>query len=94
MVGWAMSDNLSTGATIIPTWNMAIKENEITKELIFHSRCSQYVSYRFANILESYKGLIKQFKSRKGNCWDNAVVESFFKSMKVEWIYKHNYLWP
>ncbi|WP_245234962.1 integrase core domain-containing protein, partial [Tamlana crocina] len=29
--------------------------------------------------------------SRKGNCWDNAVAESFFKSLKVEWIYRHSY---
>ena len=29
--------------------------------------------------------------SRKGNCWDNAVAESFFKSLKVEWVYKHKY---
>mgnify|MGYP003683017307 CR=1 FL=1 len=29
--------------------------------------------------------------SRKGNCWDNAVAESFFKSLKVEWIYRHTY---
>ena len=30
--------------------------------------------------------------SRKGNCWDNAVAESFFKTIKVEWIYGHNYI--
>ena len=30
--------------------------------------------------------------SRKGNCWDNAVAESFFKTIKVEWIYAHNYI--
>ncbi len=35
--------------------------------------------------------LIKQSMSRKGNCWDNAVAESFFKSLKVEWVYKHSY---
>jgi len=92
VVGWAMSDNLSTEATIIPAWRMAIKDNGITKELIFHSdRGTQYASYRFTNILKSYNGLVKQSMSRKGNCWDNAVAESFFKSLKVEWVYKHNY---
>jgi len=30
--------------------------------------------------------------SRKGNCWDNAVAESFFKSLKTEWVYKNEYL--
>ncbi len=29
--------------------------------------------------------------SRKGNCWDNAITESFFKSLKTEWVYKHKY---
>jgi len=68
---------------------MAVKSNAITKELIFHSdRGSQYASYGFTNILKSYKGLVKQSMGRKGNCWDNAVAESFFKSLKVEWGYK------
>lgn len=92
VVGWSMSQTLSTDDTIIPAWNMAVKANTITKKLIFHSdRGTQYASCRFTNILKSYDGLVKQSMSRKGNCWDNAVAESFFKSLKVEWVYKHNY---
>ena len=92
VVGLAMSDNLSTKATIIPAWNMAVKNNRITKELIFPSdRGTQYASYRFTKILKSYNGLVKQSMSRKGNCWDNEIAESFFKSLKVEWVYKHSY---
>lgn len=92
VVGWSMSDNLGTEDTIIPAWNMAIKSNAITKELIFHSdRGSQYAGHRFTDILKSYDGSVKQSMSRKGNCWDNAVAESFFKSLKVEWVYKHGY---
>jgi len=92
VVGWSMSETLSTSDTIIPAWNMAVKSNNITKELIFHSdRGSQYASYGFADILKSHNALIKQSMSRKGNCWDNAVAESFFKSLKVEWVYKHSY---
>jgi len=92
VVGWAMSDNLSTQDTIIPAWNMAIRNNKITKELIFHSdRGTQYASYKFTNILKKYNGLVKQSMCRKGNCWDNAIAESFFKSLKVEWVYKHSY---
>ena len=92
IVGWSMSDNLTTQDTIISAWHMAIKSNVITEQLIFHSdRGSQYASYKFTNILKSYNGLVKQSMSRKGNCWDNAVAESFFKSLKVEWVYKHNY---
>ena len=45
----------------------------------------QYANNKFANILESYK--VIRSMSRKGNCWDNAVAESFFKSFKTELIY-------
>ena len=71
---------------------MATKSTVITEKLIFHSdRGSQYASYTFADIIKSYNGLVKQSMSRKGNCWDNAVAESFFKSLKVEWVYKQQY---
>jgi len=87
-----MSDNLSTEATIIPAWNMAVKNNKVTEELIFHSdRGSQYASYKFTNSIKKHYGLVKQSMSRKGNCWENALAESFFKSLKVEWVYKYEY---
>lgn len=92
VIGWAMSNDLSTENTIVPAWHMATKNNKITQELFFHSdRGSQYASNIFTNILKSYKGTVKQSMSRKGNCWDNAVAESFFKSLKVEWVYNHKY---
>lgn len=92
VVGWSMSEALSTSDTIVPAWKMAVRSNNITKELIFHSdRGSQYASYNFTDIIKSYGGSVKQSMSRKGNCWDNAVAESFFKSLKVEWVYKHDY---
>lgn len=92
VIGWSMSQTLETSDTIIPAWNMAVKSNTITKELIFHSdRGTQYASYKFTNTIKNYNGLVKQSMSRKGNCWDNAVAESFFKSLKVEWVYKHSY---
>jgi transposase InsO family protein len=56
----------------------------------FHSdRGSQYASYLFTDIIKDYNGPVIQSMSRKGNCWDNAVAESFFKSLKTEWVYKH-----
>ena len=92
IVGWSMSDNLTTKDTIVPAWNMAIKSNVITEELIFHSdRGVQYASCRFTDIIKKHEGLVIQSMSRKGNCWDNAVAESFFKSLKTEWVYKHKY---
>src|SRR5690554_4092051 len=58
----------------------------VKKGLIFHSdQGVQYATKKFTNVLESY-GVIRSM-SRKGNCWDNAVAESFFKSLKTELIY-------
>ncbi len=92
VVGWSFSRDLTTENTIIKAWKMAVSRNQITQGLIFHSdRGSQYASSNFGNLIKSYGSLIKQSMSRKGNCWDNAVAESFFKSLKVEWIYKHKY---
>jgi len=92
VVGWSMSDNLTTESTILPAFRMASESVKLTEELIFHSdRGSQYASSKFKNLLKTHNGLIIQSMSRKGNCWDNAVAESFFKSLKVEWVYKHKY---
>jgi len=92
IVSWSLSNNLTTEATVVKAWYMAVTNNPITGNLIFHSdRGSQYASECFRNIIKSYGGLVKQSMSRKGNCWDNAVAESFFKSLKVEWVYRHNY---
>ena len=70
---------------------MAKLNRPIVDNLIFHSdRGVQYACNEFKKQLES--PLITQSMSRKGNCWDNAVAESFFKSLKKECIYRNNYL--
>jgi putative transposase len=92
VIGWSMSTGLSAEETVIPAWLMARWNRPITQELIFHSdRGIQYACKEFVNILNANK-LITRSMSRKGNCWDNAVAESFFKTIKVEWIYSKNYL--
>lgn len=92
VIGWAMSNNLSAQSTIIPAWRMAVKSRPISRKLIFHSdRGIQYACTAFTNILKSYQGLVIQSMSRKGNCWDNAVAESFFKTLKTERVYRHKY---
>ena len=94
VIGWSMSRGLTTEETIIPAWIMATWNRPITQELIFHSdRGTQYACHEFTKILKANK-LITQSMSRKGNCWDNAVAESFFKTIKVEWIYGQNYINP
>ena len=66
---------------------MAVKNRPITTDLIFHSdRGVQYADLEFRNMLKACP-LVAQSMSRKGNCWDNAVAESFFKTLKSELIY-------
>lgn len=92
VIGWSMSKGLSTEATIIPAWIMATRNRPVFQELIFHSdRGIQYACQEFTKILQTNKLVIRSM-SRKGNCWDNAVAESFFKTIKVEWIYSQNYI--
>ncbi len=91
IIGWSMSETMYTEQTIIPAWDMAVKNRPIHLPLIFHSdRGIQYASSRFRKKLRTYS-LVKQSMSRKGNCWDNAVAESFFKSLKVEAIYQYRF---
>ena len=91
IIGWNMSDRMYTNQTIIPAWNMAVKNRPISSSLIFHSdQGIQYASGRFRKKLKAYP-FVKQSMSRKGICWDNAVAESFFKSLKVEAIYQYHF---
>lgn len=91
IIGWSISERMNTSHTIIPAWNMACNNRKIELPLIFHSdRGVQYASDRFRKKLKVHK-LVKQSMSRKGNCWDNAVAESFFKSLKVEAVYPYRF---
>jgi len=91
VIGWSMSNTMNAKDTTIQAWNMAVKNRPIEKQLIFHSdRGIQYACERFRNKLKAYP-LVVQSMSRKGNCWDNAVAESFFKSLKVEAIYPYKF---
>lgn len=61
------------------------------KELLFHSdRGIQYACDEFKEELGRYKTITRSM-SRKGNCWDNVVAESFFKTLKTELIYHNKY---
>lgn len=91
VVGWAMSKGLSTEETTIPAWRMAIKNRPVMQKLIFHSdRGIQYACSAFTNTVNANKWVCRSM-SRKGNCWDNAVAESFFKTIKVEFVYKNQF---
>ena len=85
IVGWSMDDNLKVDL-VNNALNMAIITRKPPKGLIWHTdRGSQYASYAHKDLLQKY-GII-QSMSRKGNCYDNAVAESFFHTLKTELIY-------
>jgi len=86
VVGWSLSENMTTKDTVIKAWLNARSNRKITSNHIFHSdRGVQYASNIMTNIF-SFSNKITQSMSRKGNCWDNAVAESFFKTIKYEWL--------
>ncbi len=90
VVGWAMSDTMRAGDTTIAAWKMAIRNRPVKQQLLFHS--DRGVQYACTDFKEQLKGLpVLQSMSRKGNCWDNAVAESFFKTLKTELIYHEHY---
>jgi transposase InsO family protein len=82
VIGWNFDDNMET-PLIIKAYENAVNACKPSKDCIFHSdRGVQYTSNEFRNSLE--KNGMCQSMSRKGDCWDNAVAESFFKTLKVE----------
>jgi putative transposase len=90
VVGWSMSTRI-TRKLIMDAFDMAFANCYPTQGLIVHSdRGSQYASDDFKNKVEKLG--FKQSMSRKGDCWDNAVAESFFGSLKTELIYNRKYL--
>lgn len=90
VVGWSLSNNMTDQDTVMAAFNKAIETRPILPDLVFHSdRGSQYASKDFRKLLASKKCI--QSMSRKGNCWDNAVAESFFKTIKIESLYRFKF---
>ncbi|MFL0809429.1 MAG: IS3 family transposase [Agarilytica sp.] len=89
IVGWAF-DTTMTEALVKSALEDALERRSITPGLILHSdRGVQYRSQKYIDFAKS-KGC-ELSMSRKGNCWDNAPMESFFSRLKVELIYAKNY---
>jgi putative transposase len=85
VIGWAMHERMPKELTL-SALNMALEKRKPPRGLIHHSdRGSQYASAAYRSLLNNY-GIICSM-SRKGNCWDNAVTESFFHSLKTEMIF-------
>ena len=88
VIGWAFSDRLTDDLSLAAL-GMALQQRPALVELVHHSdQGVQYASYDFR--LLKLQG-IRQSMSGKGNCYDNAVVESFFASLKTEEVEGANY---
>lgn len=90
VVGWSLSSDLSCRHTVMAAWRMAIGNRPLSGKLLFHSdRGVQYACQEFRGEIKDRP--VTQSMSRKGNCWDNAVAESFFKILKSEMVYHHSF---
>jgi transposase InsO family protein len=93
IIGWSMKDSLEQ-TLVHEALEMALGRRfsaEVSEPLLFHSdRGSQYAAERYQEHLKE-QGIICSM-SRRGNCWDNAPVESFFATLKKEEVHRQNYL--
>jgi putative transposase len=89
IIGWSMNSNMKADL-VNNAMLMAIWQRKPSKGLMWHTdRGSQYCSESHSKLIRQH-GII-QSMSRKGNCWDNAVAESFFHTIKVELIYQYKF---
>lgn len=89
VVGWALSNRLHH-SIVVQAFQNAMKNRDIQPGLIFHS--DQGVQYACEDVKEQLKNRqITQSMSGSGNCYDNALAESFFHSLKTEWVYFEKY---
>jgi putative transposase len=89
IVGWAM-DSRITRNLVLKAFIMAVRRQNPKPGVIFHSdRGSQYASSDFRKILEMHEFI--QSMSGTGNCYDNAIMETFFHTLKTELVYFERY---
>ena len=89
VVGWAVSQQINT-ALVLSALNMALCHRQPPAGLIFHSdRGVQYASLEYRRALEMAQLLASM--SRKANCYDNAMMEAFWSTLKLELIYRRGF---
>ncbi len=89
IVGWNFNDHMET-SLLVKAFKNAVNNYKPVEGCIFHSdKGVQYASDEFRIILEKHK--MNQSMSRKGDCWDNACAETYFKTLKAEKIYHVKY---
>jgi putative transposase len=89
VVGWAL-DTQPTAALPLTAWQQAVASRCPGPGLVHHSdRGTQYACTAYQTVLQRYQVVTSM--SRRGDCWDNAVVESFFASLKIERLHERRY---
>lgn len=89
IIGWALDRHMREGL-ILEALAMAVSHREGKRGTVIHSdRGVQYRGNEYQEALRQHG--LQASMSRKGNCWDNAVMEAFFSRLKVELIYAENY---
>jgi len=89
IVGWSMQDHMRT-SLVSQALSMAVKRERPAPGLIHHSdRGSQYASGAYRSLLDQFG--MKASMSRRGNCYDNAPMESFWASLKKEQVHRQHY---
>lgn len=89
IIGWSMSERMKE-SLVVDALKMALFRRKVQANLLLHSdRGSQYASDCFQEVLRANN--IECSMSRKGNCWDNAAMESFFHTLKTECVHHENY---
>jgi transposase InsO family protein len=92
IVGWAMSERIDT-PLVLKALRMALLHRNAPTELLFHSdRGVQYASADYRAALAK-AGLVASM-SRRGNCYDNAFIESFWSTLKLELVYRRDFAKP
>lgn len=85
IIGWSFAERTSA-ALVRESLLMATQNHAPTEETIFHSdQGCEYASKEYRQVLESFG--LQVSMSRKGHCWDNAHMESFFHTLKTEMVY-------
>lgn len=89
IIGWALNSHMRE-SLILEALDMAVSQRDTTSDTLIHSdRGVQYRGNEYQEALKAYG--IDCSMSRKGNCWDNAVMESFFSRLKVELVYAEKF---
>jgi len=89
LVGWSMGPRIKAELTL-EALHQAIARRDVTPDLMHHSdRGGQYAATEYQKLLKKTKMICSM--SRKGDCWDNAPMESFFATLKAELVYREQF---